>query len=65
MDRKTTERLEKILNSTDNEDTLKEYIHTVEQSDPYRSFIDYYLSLDKVQNTEKMEIGRASCRVRV
>ncbi|MBR1913648.1 MAG: XRE family transcriptional regulator [Lachnospiraceae bacterium] len=52
----TTDRLTKVLEQIDRTDKLREYVDDLEESLPYDSFAEYYLSLENVKAIGKAEL---------
>lgn len=56
MDKRTTTKLDEILNNIDNQKDLDNYIDDDKNISKYDDFVDYFLSLDKIIKIDKSEL---------
>lgn len=56
MDKRTTSRLDEILNNINNQKDLNDYINKEDNLSNYEDFVDYFLSLDKIKKIDKSEL---------
>ena len=56
MDKRTTTKLDEILNNIDNQKDLDNYIDDDKNISKYDDFVEYFLSLDKIIKVDKSEL---------
>ena len=60
MDKRTTDKLENILNNINKQDDLEDYLNDENNIINFDNFVDYYLSLDKVKQLDRSELIKKS-----